>query len=128
MTLQAVTAARVDIVTGNNVTFEDAFQFGTVGDTSWSFSGQNFRMDLKRNRNVDTTPLVSFTSGAGQIIVDDPVQRILHFLVPETTLSAASVIPGTYDYDFIMFDGSSPAVRIALMYGKFKVYNGVTGG
>jgi hypothetical protein len=125
---QAVTSARVDLITGNNTSFVDAFQFGTLGDTSWSFSGQSFRMDIKGNKVTQSSPLVSFTSGAGQIVVDDPVQRILHFNVAETVLSAAGIVPGEYWYDLIMFDGSSPAVRIALMEGKFKVYLGVTGG
>ena len=128
MTAQAVTAARVDILTATNVTFADAFQFGTPGDTSWSFTGQSFRMDLKSNKFGPNAALLSITSGAGQIVVSDPVNRILYFDVPEATFSAADVIPGEYDYDFIMLDASNPAVRIALMYGKFKMVQGVTGG
>lgn len=128
MTAQAVTAARVDILTATNVTFADAFQFGVSGDTSWSFTGQSFRMDLKSNKFGPNAALLSITSGAGQIVVSDPVNRILYFDVPEATFSAADVIPGEYDYDFIMYDSSNPAVRIALMYGKFKMVQGVTGG
>ena len=128
MTAQAVTAARVDILTATNVTFADAFQFGTPGDTSWSFTGQSFRMDLKSNKFGPNAALLSITSGAGQIVVSDLVNRILYFDVPEATFSAADVIPGEYDYDFIMYDSSNPAVRIALMYGKFKMVQGVTGG
>ena len=128
MTAQAVTAARVDILTATNVTFADAFQFGTPGDTSWSFTGQSFRMDLKSNKFGPNAALLSITSGAGQIVVSDLVNRILYFDVPEATFSAADVIPGEYDYDFIMYDSSNPAVRIALMYGKFEMVQGVTGG
>ena len=128
MTAQAVTAARVDILTATNVTFADAFQFGTPGDTSWSFTGQSFRMDLKSNKFGPNAALLSITSGAGQIVVSDLVNRILYFDVPEASFSAADVIPGEYDYDFIMYDSSNPAVRIALMYGKFKMVQGVTGG
>ena len=125
---QAVTAALVDILTSTNVTFADAFQFGTPGDTSWSFTGQTFRMDLKGNKYTQSTALLSLTSGAGQIVVSEPVNRILYFNVPEATLSAAGIIPGEYEYDFIMIDTSVPPNRIALMYGKFKVVQGVTGG
>ena len=128
MTVQAITAARVDILTQTNVTFADAFQFGTAGDTSWNFTGQNFRMDLKSNKYGPNAALLSITSGAGEIIVSDPVNRILYFDVPEATFSAAGVIPGEYDYDFIMYDGATPPNRIALMYGKFKMTQGVSGG
>lgn len=127
MSAEAVTAARVDIVTGDNVTWIDAFQFGVAGDTTWSFTGQNFRLDIKGNKNTEAVALLSITSGAGQIVVDDAVNRILHTLVPESTITAA-LVPGEYQYDLVMYDNSNPAQRIALMYGKFKLYHGVTGG
>lgn len=126
---QTVTAARIDFVVQTNQTWEDALQFGTVGDTSWSFTGQNFRLDLKSNKYTQpSSSMLSVTSGAGQIVVIDPVQRILQFNVPESIFSAAAIIPGEYDYDLIMFDGSVPPVRIPLAYGKFHMKLGVTGG
>jgi hypothetical protein len=127
MSAQAVTSARVDIVTGNNVTFEDAFIYGVAGDTSWSFTGQTFRMDIKGNRFTQTAALLSLTSAAGQITVLDAVQRIIQFNVPEATLTAV-LVPGEYEYDLIMISSDPTPVRIALMYGKFKLYEGVTGG
>lgn len=127
--IQAVTQARVDIEMQSNASFQQGFQFGNVGDTSWSFSGQSFRMDIKANKWIaGSAALVSLTSGAGQIVVDDPVNRILHFNVPESIFSAGGVIPGEYDYDFIMIDGSNPPVRVPLMGGRFKMGQGVTGG
>lgn len=142
------TSAHVDIATANNETWVDAFQFdppcgpygyfnagggycyatGTSGNTFpfWNFSGQNFRLDIKGNRG-QTGPLLSVTSAAGEIIVDDYGNRILHFNVPETVLQAA-LVPGDYIYDFIMFDGSTPPIRIALMHGKFVLADGITGG
>jgi hypothetical protein len=119
------TSAYVDIATSTNVTWEDAFQFGTPGDTSWSFNGQNFRLDIKGNK-IQTSPLLSISSGAGQIVVDDPVQRVLHTLVPETVIGI--LVPGEYEYDLIMFDNLSPPTRIALMHGKFRLQEGITGG
>jgi hypothetical protein len=127
MSASAVTAARVDIVTPDNTTWTDAFQFGIQGDTSWSFTNQNFRLDIKGNKFTQPTYLLSLTSAAGQLIVQDPVQRILQMDVPEATLTGA-LVPGDYEYDLIMFDGSVPPIRIALMYGKFKLVHGVTGG
>lgn len=127
MSAQAVTSARVDIVTGNNVTWADAFQFGVLGDTSWNLTGQNFRLDIKGNKFTQSAALLSLTSGAGQIVVLDAVQRIIQFNVPEATLTAV-LVPGEYEYDLVMYDASNPVVRIALMYGKFKLYEGVTGG
>lgn len=121
--------AVVDFVVPDNATFNDSLQFdppvaGVTGP-AWSFSGQNFRMDIAPNR--ETASLLSLTSAAGEIVVDDVTQRILHFNVPETVITAA-LIPGEYIYDFIMFDGSTPPVRVPLMKGKFIVTAGVTGG
>jgi hypothetical protein len=127
MSAFAVTAARVDIVTPDNATWQDAFQYGIQGDTSWSFTNQNFRLDIKGNKFTQPTYLLSLTSAAGQLIVQDPVQRILQMNVPEATLTG-SLVPGEYEYDLIMFDGSVPPIRIALMYGKFNLKHGVTGG
>lgn len=127
MATQAVTAARIDIVTPDNCTWTDAFQFGILGDTSWSFTSQNFRLDLKGNKDTQTAALLSLTSGAGQLVVLDPVQRILQMDVPELTLTTA-LVAGEYQYDLIMYDGSVPPIRIALMYGKFTLSHGVTGG
>lgn len=127
MSTQAVTAARIDIVTPDNATWTDAFQFGVTGDTSWSFAGQSFRLDIKGNKFTQPAALLSLTSGAGQLVVLDPVQRLLQMNVPEATLTGA-LVPGEYQYDLIMFDGSTPSIRIALMYGNFKLVHGVTGG
>jgi hypothetical protein len=120
-----LTAARVDIEIANNATFEDAFMFGTTGDTSWSFTGQTFKMDIKANK-YDVTPILSLTSAGGTIVVDDVVQRILHFHVPDATI--LSTLPvAEYQYDLVMIDGSTPAIRVPLMRGELKVRQGVTG-
>lgn len=122
----AVTAARVDIVIPDNATFEDAFQFGTAGDTSWSFTGQNFRMDVKASRD-DPTFLLTITSGGGEIVVDDAVNRILHFNVPESVIQANLPV-AEYQYDLVMFDTSVPPVRVVLMQGEIRITHGITGG
>jgi hypothetical protein len=129
-------SAPVDFVEQDNATMADAFQFdpppygltGATGCTGpqWNFVGQNFRMDIKRRRD-DESALLSLTSDAGEIVVDDETNRILHFNVPETTLTGA-LIPGWYYYDFIMYDGSSPPIRVPLMHGWFRLVHGITGG
>lgn len=121
------TSARVRMMISNNATWEDAFQFGTVGDTSWSFTGQNFRCDVKGSR-YDAAPILTLTSGAGQIVVDDPVNRVLHFNVPEATVQASLPPDAEYVFDFIMYDNSTPAVRVQLMHGEIFVQQGVSGG
>ena len=118
-----LTAAKVDIEIVNNATFQDAFMFGTAGDTSWSFSGQTFKMEIKANK-FDTTPILTLNSGT-TIIVDDVVQRILHFNVPDATIQASLPI-AEYQYDLVMIDGSTPAIRVPLMSGEIKVRQGVT--
>jgi hypothetical protein len=122
-------SARVDLVAANNATFGDALQFdppvpGVTGP-AWSFTGQNFRLDIRPN--AETAALLSLTSAAGEIVVDDVTLRILHFNVPESVISGA-LIPGTYFYDFIMFDASVPPVRVPIAHGKFVVTDGITGG
>lgn len=126
---QPSSSANVDLVTANNATFTDALQFdppvpGVTGP-AWSFTGQSFRLDVRPNS--ETAPLLSLSSADGQIVVDDVVARILHFNVPETIIAGA-LIPGSYFYDLIMFDGSTPPVRVALAHGRFVVTDGITGG
>lgn len=128
-------SAFVDIVAQNNASLTDAFQFdpppgglgGFTGCTgpNWTMTGQNFRLDIKGNRQQPAF-LLSLTSAAGQIVVDDATQRILHFNVPDTILAAA-LVPGEYLYDFIMYDNSVPSVRVPLMHGRFVVPDGITG-
>lgn len=122
-------SADVDLSVANNATMNDALQFDApvpgVTGPAWSFSNQSFRLDVKPNHEQPL--LLSLTSAAGQIVVDDVVQRILHFNVPETVIALA-LIPGTYFYDLIMFDASVPPVRVPLMHGRFIVTDGITGG
>lgn len=126
--VQSSTSARVDITMQTNATWTDAFQFGNAGDYSWSFTSQNFRLDLKGNKYTQSAALLSLTSGAGQIQVASASLRILNMDVPEATFSAAAIIPGDYDYDLIMYDNSNPPIRVPLMHGKFTMREGVTGG
>lgn len=120
----ALTASRVDLQVLDSGSFVDAFQFGTPGDTSWSFTGVTFNMDVKGSAD-DVSPLLSMSSGNGMIVVDDAVNRILHFNVSWSALEAA-LVPGCYVYDLIMIDGSTPAVRTPLMGGKLEIRHGVT--
>ena len=136
------TAADVDLVTSTNTTWQDSFQFDPPGVTgqppppywpqgasgpTWGFSGQNFRMDVKTNINA-SGPIASWTSSASQIVVQDYANRILSMNVPESQYPLNGMVPGTYIYDFIMFDNSVPPIRVMLMKGKFKLQAGITGG
>lgn len=121
------TMARVDMTIANNGTWQDAYQIGTPGDLTWSFTGQNFRVDIKADRFA-TPPLLTVSTPLGTIVVDDAIQRVLHFNVSEQILAAANLVPGDYWYDLIMYDGSVPSVRVPLMGGKLKVKLGITGG
>jgi hypothetical protein len=119
-----ITASIVNITTSNNVTFQDALRFGVEGDTTWSFSNKTFEMQVKASRD-DDTPLTTFTSGAGEIVVDDVVQRVLHFNVPEATIIADLPV-AVYVYDFLMIDNSVVPVRTMLMQGTLTINRGVT--
>lgn len=118
------TCAIVDITVLNTGTWLDAFQFGTPGDTSWSLVGQNFHLEVKASRD-DAAALLSLTTGAGTIVVDDVVQRVIHLNVPMTAIQAALPV-GIYVYDLVMYDGATPPVRIPLMQGEIEVKQGVT--
>ena len=119
----APTASQVDIVAVNTVTLQEAFQFGLSTDT-WTFTGQNFKMEVKASAS-DAAALTTFSTGAGTIVVDDAINRILHLNVPEATL-LASLPVGQYVYDLVMYDGGSPAVRVLLLQGNLYVVQGVT--
>jgi hypothetical protein len=121
----AITAACVKIVTRANATLSDAFQYGVAGDTSWSFTGQHFHMDIKAS-NADSLALLSLTDANGRIVVDDAINRVLHLNVDDVTLDAALPV-GEYVYDLIMYDTSTPAIRVALQQGVLKIVQGVTG-
>lgn len=118
----ALTAARVDMEVRDSGDWSDAFQFGTVGDTSWSFSGCTFHMDVKGSTD-DASPLFQLNSANGRVVVDDPVQRILHFNAVKADIQAA-LVPGRYVYDFVMITGAG--VRTPLMYGHVKFKHGAT--
>lgn len=121
-----VTCAIVNIAIQDNQTFSDAFQFGTPGDTSWSLTGQNFRMEVKASRD-DASPLVAFTSAAGQIVVADAMQRVVYMNVPDTAVQTSLPV-AQYVYDLVMYDNSAPPIRTVLMQGILLVSKGVTEG
>ncbi len=121
-------SAHVDFVTATNATFGDAIQFdppveGVTGP-AWTLTDQNFRMSIAPN--YEQAALLTITSDAGEIVVDDVSERVIHFNVPAEAIDAV-LVPGEYVYDFIMYDGSVPPVRVQLMHGKFTVTDSVTG-
>jgi hypothetical protein len=132
-------AAHVTIVTLDNETYQDAYQFdppfscgcagatGATGGTgpSWNLL-PNLRMDIKRKRS-DPNPLLTLTSAAGQLSIVDAVNRIVEAAVPEGILTAV-LIPGTYVYDLVNYDNSVPPIRMVLMGGEFVLKHGVSGG
>jgi hypothetical protein len=121
--LVGLTSAIVDIVADDSVTFADAFQFGVDGDT-WDFAGQNFKMDVKANKD-DTVVLFSLTSVNDRIVVVDSANRILQFNVASAVLAAA-LAPGKYVYALVMYDNSVPSNEVGLMTGSLTITHGVT--
>lgn len=120
---QSVTSARVLLAIGNNGTWSDAFQFGEEGDTTWTLDNQGFEVDVQRNP-FDLVPLLSMSTANGRIIIDDVVQRVIHFNVAPQDIQAA-LQPGTYVYDLVMIDQNTN-VRVPLMHGTLTVSQGVT--
>lgn len=118
----SVTSARVDLVTSNIGSWQDAFQFGDPDDTTWTFGSCGFELDVKLNP-YDVTPLLSLTNAGGRIVVDSIAQRVLHFDVDAVDIQA-SLSPGTYVYDFVMIAASQ--ARVPLMHGTLTIVQGVT--
>lgn len=123
-TAHSVTSARVDLRIDDNSTWMDAFQFGEPTDTTWTLSGQSFELDVQHNP-YDAVPLLHLDTAGGRIITDDLVQRVIHFNVSPDVIQAF-LNPGTYVYDLVMLDGSTPPIRVALMHGNLTVSRGVT--
>jgi hypothetical protein len=119
----SATKAPTNLVIDNNGTWMDAFRFGKEGDTTWSFDGQEFELDVQLNP-YDLVPLLSLSLSNGRIIVDDPVQRVLHFFVDPADIQNA-LNPGRYVYDLVMVD-TATAARVLLMFGSLTVEQGVT--
>lgn len=121
-------SARVDIVQAYNATFANAYQFDApvpgVTGPDWSFTGQKFIMEIEANHEQNT-PLLTLTSDAGEIVVDDADERVLHFNASPDALQAV-LVPGTYIYDLVMYDTSDPPISTVLMHGKFIVTDGVS--
>jgi len=116
------TSANVDLCVPNNAYWQDAFQFGVDGDTSWDFDDKSFIMEIKVNRDA-VAALLTLTSPV-RIVVDSEPLRILHFFVTDDDIRAA--LPnGTYAYDLIMVDDTNDA-RTRLMYGNVTITQGVT--
>lgn len=121
----SATSARVDLAIDDNGTWSDAFQFGFPDDFTWTLANQQFALDVQLTY-YDATPLLSLTSANGDIVVDDIVQRVIHLNVSDTVIQA-SLTPGQYLYDLVMFDNSVPPVRVPLMHGVLYVSHGITG-
>jgi hypothetical protein len=120
----SVTSAHVDLAIDNNGTWSDAFQFGDEDDLTWTLVGQSFALDVQLNY-FDAAPKLSINSGAGQIVIADPIQRVIYLNVPPASIQA-SLQPGTYVYDLVMIDVAS-GVHVPLMHGTVEVTQGVTG-
>ena len=143
------TSSRVDIATSNNVTWQDAFQFDPTGPTgnvpnfwppgftgpSWNLDNKSFVITIKGNR-LQTTPMLIVDSGINPqaVVIADSNSRIVYTNVPDVVMNGVTgmsgvtgpgLIPGTYVYDWIMYDNQNPSVRIALQHGLFVMQDGV---
>lgn len=121
-------AATVTFSIKNNVWFLNAFRFGTLGDTSWSFAGKRFLCELKSDPASTKADLsLSSTSGSpATLIVLDPVVRVLQFNVADSVIRSKLPL-GPYQYDLLMIDVAT-GQRDTLMVGTITVTQGVTLG
>lgn len=122
MSFNKLATTRVDFLVANNVTWDDALQFGYPDDQTWSFSGATFLLGVK-TCPTDALPLVEYSSAGGTITVVDPVLRILQMNVADTNIQLNLPL-GVYVYDLIMVSGSGN--RDALCAGNLEITQGVT--
>jgi len=121
----ARTAACVNLYISDNATMQDALQCNPPAGATLNFAGNTFEMAVKASRD-DVTPLVTFTSGAGQIVIISATNpAVIGFNVPDTTIQT-DLPAAEYDYDLVMLDTSTPAIRTILFQGKLFVRHGVT--
>lgn len=126
-------SAYVDIKTGDNVTWLDAFQF--VGP-NWTLTG-TFQWDIEGNPWLGATAnpglsLLSDGSIGSTIIVDDPVNLVLHANVSPALLTGTltgttgatgpGLVPGRYKHALRMTQGVN---IIELLHGHFDLSHGV---
>lgn len=120
----ARTIARVDMEIQDNATWQDAFQFGDEDDTTWSLVDEHFIMEVKGTRD-DPNPLLTLSTDAGTIVVDDTTLRVIHLQVDDADIQAALAV-GCYVYDLVMYNEATPPRRVVMMGGNVKVCQGVT--
>jgi hypothetical protein len=119
-------AAIVTFSIKNNAWFLNAFRFGVLGDTSWSFTGKEFLCDLKSDPG-QTKPDLSLASDSpspATILVLDPINRVLQFNVTDILIQQKLQL-GPYNYDLIMVN-TSTGERDTLMSGVITVVQGIT--
>ncbi len=141
-------SARVDIITNDQVTWLDAFQFstgwdcgctGATGPTgpNWTLTG-TFQWDIVANNwnGASPEPSLSLSSNGATgtvIVVDDPINLILHANVspailtgmPFTGATGPGLLPGEYSHALRMTNtGASPPIIVELLHGKYKLRHG----
>ena len=136
-------SAYVDIQTNDLVTWLDAFQFVTsagccIGPTgpNWTLTG-TFQWDIEGDSWLGATAnpglsLLSDGSIGSTIIVDDPVNLVLHANVSPALLTGTltgttgatgpGLVPGRYKHALRMTQGVN---IIELLHGHFDLSHGV---
>lgn len=118
----SATSAHYNMTVDNNGTWQDAFQFDDEDDLTWSLVGAQFSLDVQVNY-FDAAPKLSLTSQDNEIVIADPIKRVIYLNVAPSEVQAA-LPPGTYVYDLVMTD--QMGMRTPLMHGYVTVAQGVT--
>jgi hypothetical protein len=120
----AISLTIVDFEIKNNVWWTDILQLGCSDDTSWDINNKSFHMALKV-KDTDTTVVLLLSTADSTIVVDDPVQRIIHVNVTDTAIRAALTAGSSYVYDLVMIDDIT-SERNPICQGSVAVLQGVT--
>lgn len=102
----------------DNADYQQALKFTDETGAAYDFTGDTFRMDLKRSA-ADAAAVASLTTANSGILSTDLAGGTI-------TLSIAdyAIAPGVYLFDLIRITG---AARETLAFGTLEIITGITG-
>jgi len=117
-------STRVDFSVVDNGDWEDALQLGDPEDQTWNLNGAAFYLDIKGDDD-DASSLLSLSTGAGTIVVNDPIGRVISMNLPHAQWGQVVERGKPYRYDMLMVQAG---VQTPVFHGELKMHHGITKG
>ena len=117
---------RVDLTLQNNLWWSDNFQFGEPTDFTWNLSNANLYLNVTTEPIGQNPVLLQCSTALGNILIVDPVNRVVAMNVSDIAMRAAlGTPPAEFVYDMVMQDKTTGVIE-GLMYGEIDWHSGVT--